>query len=75
MDFVIEQMFKLYVPTKGEIDDFLDNSLQFYGPMVRELCRGDTCKQGELYSEVKTAITQAIVKLFEDRFERLSSAD
>lgn len=58
MEFVLEKMFKLYVPSEGEIKQFLY----------------DTYELGsENYQDVEDKLGPLISKLFEDRFERLDS--
>jgi hypothetical protein len=69
MDFVIEQMFRLYVPTTGEIEDFIDSDLKFYTGPVEDICGKDSEK---MYHEVKHMVTQMVMHLFEDRFKRLN---
>lgn len=69
MDFVIEQMFRLYVPSEGEVGDFIDSNLQFYTGPIKDICGEDSER---MYREVKHMVTQMVMQLFEQRFKRLN---
>ena len=58
MEFVIEKMFNLYVPTKGEIKQFLYENYEI---------------GSDDYYEVERKLLPLISKLFQDRFDRLDS--
>lgn len=60
MEFVIEKMFNLYVPTKGEIKQFLYENYEI---------------GSDDYYEFERKLLPLISKLFQDRFDRLDRLD
>jgi hypothetical protein len=58
VEFVIEKMFNLYVPTKGEIKQFLYENYEI---------------GSDDYYEFERKLLPLISKLFQDRFDRLDS--